>query len=94
MLSTSCAWRHKRTKEKNETPQPQLVGTITLVNEEGKFALIDGGYLPTPTAGTALKSFTGETESGLLTVGAVRRRPFVIADIVKGAPQKGDRVFQ
>jgi hypothetical protein len=30
----------------------------------------------------------------VLTVGSVRRPPFVVADIVKGAPQKGDDVFQ
>jgi hypothetical protein len=56
--------------------------------------LIDNGNSPVPPTGAALKSFAGEVESGVLSVGSVRRAPFVIADIVKGAPHKGDTVYQ
>lgn len=101
LLGTAgCASWGRRAKERKVAeaapaiPLPRMMGTITLVNEESRFVLIDGGTLPTLAEGTALKSFTGEVESGVLSVGPMRRRPFVIADIVKGAPQKGDRVFQ
>ena len=70
------------------------VGTITLVNEDAHFVLIDVGMAAAPTLGTALKSFSGGSASGVVTVGDVSRRPFVVADIVQGAPLKGDVVFQ
>ena len=95
-----CALLKKRARERkarNASTQPvapQFIGTITLVNEDDRFVLIDNGNSPTPPTGTALKSFAGDAESAVLSVGSVRRTPFVIADIVKGAPHKGDAVFQ
>ena len=73
---------------------PRRIGTITLVNENDRFVLIDTGMAAAPALGTALKSFTGETASGVVAVGNVNRRPFVVADIVQGAPKKGDTVYQ
>ena len=73
---------------------PLLVGTITLVNTEGGFTLIDSGNTPNPSVGEVIKSRTADVESGELRVTEVRRRPFYIADIIKGKPQKGDQVFQ
>jgi hypothetical protein len=40
-----------------------------------------------------LQSFTNDLVSGELVSSDVRKRPFVIADIKSGAPQKGDKVF-
>jgi hypothetical protein len=99
---TGCGLLGKRAREKRKAREaaavrpavPLRIGTITLVNEEEQFVLIDNGNSPTPPTGTALKSFTGTAESGVLSVGSVRRTPFVIADIVKGTPRKGDVVFQ
>ena len=73
---------------------PRRIGKITLVNEDEHFVLIDTGMTAAPATGAALKSFTGETASGVVAVGNVNRRPFVVADIVQGAPKKGDWVFQ
>ena len=75
-------------------PGPLRVGTITLVNEAEHFVLIDTELAALPAIGTALKSFTGDAASGVVAVGNVNRRPFVVADIVQGAPKKGDGVFQ
>lgn len=72
----------------------QRVGVVTLVNEADRFALIDSGSLPTPAEGTHLQSYTGPVASGKLKVSEVRRRPFVVADILDGAPQPGDEVFE
>jgi hypothetical protein len=85
---------HHKPKTEHKAPTPRRVGTITLVNEADQFVLIDTGTAAAPAAGTALKTFTGETESGVVTVGSVSRRPFVVADIVSGAPRKGDAVFE
>ena len=79
---------------KAPVPTPRRVGTVTLVNETDQFVLIDTATAHEPAAGTALKTFTGEVESGVVTVGSVARRPFVVADIVSGAPRKGDAVFE
>lgn len=68
------------------------VGTISLVNQDGKFVLIDNGVSPLPPVGGLLESFTGAAKSGELVTTQVRRHPFTIADIRSGDPKKGDRV--
>jgi hypothetical protein len=70
-----------------------------LVNRAAGFVLIDVG-LYIPPDGQALKAFepgvppaaTGET--AVLAVSAERARPFIVADIVAGAPAKGDLVYR
>jgi hypothetical protein len=74
------------------TPGPQRVGTIALVNEELNFVLVDVGSLYAPRAGTALKSFSGTEETAILAVDPEKRRPFIVADIIRGAPKVGDEV--
>lgn len=73
---------------------PILVGIITLVDEEGRFVLIDGGISPNPAPGAVLKSRPVSGEAAELKAVAIRKRPFAIADVVKGTPQVGDQVFQ
>lgn len=73
---------------------PLLVGKITLVDEEGRYVLIDSGMNPSPLPGAVLKSRAAGVETGELTTGAIRRRPFAIADVIKGTPKVGDQVFQ
>ncbi len=72
----------------------QLLGTVTLVDETNGFVLIDMGAYVAPPVGHALKTFSGEAESGVVAVSAERRPPFVVADIVKGEPKRGDSVYQ
>jgi hypothetical protein len=96
LLDSGCAWHGRpkpRAKAASVVSKPILVGTISLVNEEGKFALIDNGTSPVPPVGGPLESFTGEVKSGELVTTQARRHPFTIADIRSGQPQKGDRVI-
>lgn len=96
-LAGCAALRGRQSAKRSNQPVPAvpiLVGTITLVNEEGRYVLIDSGMSPSPLAGAVLKSRRAETESGELKAGAIRKRPFAIADVVKGTPQVGDQVFQ
>ena len=75
--------------------KPQFVGTVSLVNDGGHFVLIDSGTSPGPLPGAVLKCRAASGgETGELKAGEVRRRPFAIADVVKGTPQAGDQVFQ
>ena len=88
-----CANRkHPAQKAPAASTGPRRVGTVAVVNEELHFVLVDVGSLYTPAAGTALKCFSGGTETGILAVDAEKRRPFIAADIVKGAPKVGDEV--
>lgn len=70
------------------------IGTILMVNTEGKFVVVDSGVWVPPEAGIALKCMRDGVETGVLAVGAERRGGHVIADIVTGSPRKGDQVFQ
>jgi len=73
---------------------PERVGEIVLLNEEAKFVLVDLDDRNPPDAGTALKVMREGVEVGVLALGDVRRRPFIVADIVRGNPRKGDVVYR
>jgi hypothetical protein len=93
LCTTGCATKPKPSPTR--TLEPRFLGTVALVNEKLGFALLDVGTLYLPAEGVALKTFspTG-AETGVLAVSKERRPPFVVADVVKGTPQKGDRVFE
>jgi hypothetical protein len=88
-------WPFKRKKPPRAIAKfSQLIGTVVLVSEEPSFVLIDNGSLPPPAAGTVLAiNFQGSAPVEL-KVTSIRKPPFVVADIVKGTPKKGDQVFQ
>jgi hypothetical protein len=65
---------------------------VAVVNDEMRFVLVDVGSLYTPSAGTALKSFSNGAETAILAVDPQKQRPFIVADIVKGEPKVGDQV--
>jgi hypothetical protein len=91
-LAPGCALFRGR-KAENPLP-PQLVGSVGFVNEPLGFVLVDVGSLYSPAAGQALKAFRDGQETAVLAVTAERKRPFVSADIVRGAPRRGDAVYQ
>ena len=86
--------RKKAAAERSHKREPRLIGVVKLVNSEGGFVLIDSGTNPAPSGEGNLKCRTGGVESAELRVSEIRRHPFVIADIVKGTPNKGDLVYQ
>jgi hypothetical protein len=73
---------------------PERVGEIVLLNEDAKFVLVDLDNRNAPDVGTALKVMRHGVEVGVLALGDVRKRPFIVADIVRGSPQKGDVVYR
>jgi hypothetical protein len=87
-------WQWKKKPPRAIAKVDQMVGTVAMVNEENAFALIDSGTLPNPVAGTILKVKTAAGTPVELRVTAIRKPPFVVADIVKGMPRKGDEVYQ
>jgi hypothetical protein len=72
----------------------QTVGTVTLVSEDPSFVLIDNGSAPPPVAGTVLVIRNPGAADVQLKVTQIRKPPFVVADIVKGTPRKGDVVLE
>ena len=86
--------RKKAAAEHNRKSEPRLIGVVKLVNTDGGFVLIDSGTNPAPGSAGNLKCMAGGVETAELRVSEIRRHPFVIADIVKGAPNKGDLVYQ
>jgi hypothetical protein len=101
-LNGGCAWNAKKKeqerkrREKAAAAAPVLhpvdVGTITLVDEAGKFVLVDSGNSASPPVGGVLKGYTSGVETSELVTTQVRKHPFSIADIRSGQPHQGDRV--
>ena len=73
---------------------PRQAGAILFVNSEDRFVLIDSHGWSLPAEGTALRVMRDGVETGVVTVSSERRGSHIIADIVTGAPRKGDEVFQ
>lgn len=95
LLARSMKPRKKKDDTRVERATvPERVGQIVLLNEEGKFVLVDLDAGSPPDAGTALKVMRQGVEVGVLALGDVRRRPFIVADIVSGTPQRGDVVYR
>jgi hypothetical protein len=102
LASPGCAHFGKRARrapksqaaQAEQASKPHLIGTVAFVDESAGFVLVNVGMLVPPMPGQALKSFTGDKESAVLSVSAERRPPFVVADIVKGEPHKGDAVLE
>ena len=64
-----------------------------MVNEEGRFVLVDFGGFAAPIAGSDLHVKRAGEEVATLRAGTEIRRPFAAADILEGAPQQGDDVW-
>ncbi len=75
------------------TRQVQLIGKVALVNVEESFVLIDNGQNPGPGMGATVQCRMPDGTSAELKVTEIRKRPYVIADVVSGTPQKGAPVF-
>ncbi|MDQ3623101.1 MAG: hypothetical protein M3463_11505 [Verrucomicrobiota bacterium] len=82
-----------RAAQRSKAPAPRRVGIVTLVNEQQRFVLIDAGTGASAT-GKEWKVYRQATEVGAVNVSAIGRRPFVIADILRGEPRAGDQVYE
>ncbi|MEO6054823.1 MAG: hypothetical protein ABIP97_12500 [Chthoniobacterales bacterium] len=83
-------------KKKVTPPQASLplwMGTITLVNSESHYVLIDSNALYAATPGRILTCLSKNRETAKVRVSSDKNPPFFIADIVSGDPQVGERVY-
>lgn len=72
---------------------PQFVGTITSVNLENKFVLIDAASVQSVKTGDTLVCISNQQISSSLTMSALKSSPFIIADIANGTPSTGEKVY-
>ena len=96
-ILSGCGARLKDTKRKTSATVAPIsalfVGTISLVDEDRQFVLIESGLSPSPLPDFPLEA-RGPSGISELKAGTIRRRPLTVADIVKGKPHQGDEVFQ
>lgn len=74
--------------------EPRLAGRVAMVNPAGNFVLLQCDAWSAPAPGTALKCLRYGAETAILNTSKERRGSFVVADIVKGSPQRGDEAYQ
>jgi hypothetical protein len=91
VLSRLVPWKKKPPKATLKVDQ--VMGTVSMVDLDSAFVLIDNGTLPSPMAGTIVK-IRGTGGPVELRVTQIRKPPYVVADIIKGTPKKGDAVYQ
>lgn len=72
---------------------PRWLGTVKLVDQREGYVLIDSQTYSALATGQTLNSIGNDSQTATLRVTADREPPFVIADIVSGAPHVGDRVY-
>ena len=89
-----CACAAPKKKGPTAPVGPHLVGTVALIDTSGGFVLVDVGTYYLPGTGKTLKCYSGGKETAELSSTPERKIPFITADIVKGAPNLGDQVFE
>lgn len=89
----ACAHHPKPSDGSRKSSYTRMIGRVSLVNEERRFALIETAE--TPEAGAELQSASlkGQNKATLKATNQ-GTPPFIIADIVQGEPQAGDTVTQ
>ena len=95
-LFPGCALLKKlrgREAPTQRTRPVQLIGKVVLVNTEGNFVLIDNGQNPSPGLGAVVQCRMSDGTVAELQVTEIRKRPFVIADVLSGVPLKEAQVF-
>lgn len=86
--------KSKPTQISSEAAKALPVGVIELVNPDANFVIVHTNANSALPAGTELTSTSATGETAKLKVAPERKNIFITADIISGAPQKGDRVLQ
>lgn len=83
--------------KKKAPPQavpPARIGTISFIDEENGFVLVDAETLAGALPGEPLVCIANQSETGMLRMSSLRNPPFIVADIISGKPRKGDLVYK
>ncbi len=74
--------------------EPVVVGKIVQIDQSYGFVIIDSGGIAGFVAGQELEARRDNKKVAKLRVGPEALRPFIAADVVEGAPERGDLVFR
>lgn len=70
------------------------VGSIHMIDPEGRFVLIRSSRTFQVDSGTRMTSYSGDgTITGIFEVSPARKGAFLTADILQGTPRSGEQVL-
>lgn len=84
---------NKSPKKPRKATQPIWMGTVSLVNLEHSYALIDSNTLYAAIPGKSIFAVSPTRETARMRISAEKNPPFFIADIISGTPEVGNRVY-
>ncbi|MCS7048394.1 MAG: hypothetical protein NZ483_03740 [Verrucomicrobiae bacterium] len=96
--ASGCATVGPTTPALQKTDQPLLQpsvavpATVTLINRDLRFVVLDFGDRPRPPLGTVVELVRDEQVVARVQLTEPMRGRFVTADIVEGEPRVGDQV--
>lgn len=96
-LLTGCATASKMTlplaRAEAAQPQPSVAvpATVTLINTELGFVVMDYGDQPRPPRGTVVELYRAQQPVAKVRLTEPARGRFVTADIIEGEPRVGDQ---
>lgn len=99
LFAFGCKTIQKDTDEKaDQATQPGgmkiPVGTIHMIDPQGRFVLIRSSRTFRVDSGTRMTSFASDgTETGIFEVSPARKGAFLTADILQGTPKSGEQVL-
>lgn len=79
--------------QKDEPEGLKAIGTVEMVNPEAGFVIVHTMSNVPVAPGTELTAVSGDGQTSKLKVTPERKSIFITADIVSGAPVKGDTVL-
>ena len=90
-------WYRLLFPKKKAPPQaepPARIGTVSFIDVDNGFVLIDAESFAGILPGEPLVCITNQNETASLRMSTLRNPPFLVADIINGKPQKGDVVYK
>lgn len=82
---------------KKETPPaampPQLIGEVVMYHREENYVMIDGLAIAAALPGQELICLNSGRKTAVVRAARERKPPFLIAEIIRGKPVIGDKVY-
>lgn len=72
---------------------PQWVGVVRMVNAPERFVLIESNASSSAIPGETYLAIASGVETASLRMSALKNPPFLIADILSGTPNTGDKLY-
>jgi hypothetical protein len=93
LVAASCGLFRRKPTPGPPPPDAVQIGTIDMVNPEGKFVLIHSPARTSPPANSVLEVRSAVGQSAKVQLTPERKGSYLTADIVSGTPAKGEVVI-